>query len=487
MRSKLFLSVIVSLFLILSVNAQIPQGFNYQAVVRDDAGLPVASASLQVRLTILSDTLTNVIVWEELHNPVQTNPNGVFSLVAGAGVRQTASQVATFGAIDWGVPALYLRTSVYYLNQWRPMGTSRLWSVPYAMTAGDLSGSLKRLEVTGEASVNDDALFEVKNKNGQTVFAVYNEGVRVNVGSGETKASKGGFAIGSFDENKAVRDYFVVNADCVRVYLDNPVGGKAAKGGFAIGSFDEAKAGIDEYLRVTRDSTRVYVSNSGAKASKGGFAIGSFDEAKSGVVESFMNLTQENYLIGHLAGTKLTTGRFNSFFGYESGSLNTTGSNNAFMGYYAGRANTTGNSNVFMGNRSGQSNTTGLSNVFLGNSSGFSNSTGGWNTFLGFEAGYSNNADYNSFIGYRAGRANSTGTYNSFIGYDAGFSNTSGSNNVYIGNQTGRTNTTGGNNVFLGNQAGRSSNANNNVFLGNFAGFSNTTGAANIFIGNQSG
>jgi len=72
------------------------------------------------------------------------------------------------------------------------------------------------------------------------------------------------------------------------VYIDsNPEKG-ATKGGFAIGSFDASKTGHEEYLRVTRDSTRVYINNLPSKgATKGGFAIGGFDQAKAGKEEYF--------------------------------------------------------------------------------------------------------------------------------------------------------------------------------------------------------
>ena len=471
MKARLSFTLLIA-FIAMSMQAQIPQGFNYQAVARDAAGLPVASASLQVRLTILSDTLTNVIVWEELHNPVQTNPNGVFSLVAGAGVRQIASQVTTFGDIDWGVPALYLRTSVYYLNQWRPMGTSRLWSVPYAMTAGDLSGSVKRLEVTGEASVNDDALFEVKNKNGQTVFAVYNEGVRVNVGSGDTKASKGGFAIGSFDENKAVRDYFVVNSDCVRVYIDNTPA-KASKGGFAIGSFDESKLSVQEYLRVTRDSTRVYVNPEASKgASKGGFAVGGFSPAKGGD-NNYLDMTPENYFIGQGAGKYNIDGLFNAYIGTQAGYMNVNGHYNIILGREAGWSNTA-SSNIFVGDLTGRANTTGAQNVMIGDWAGYNNTIGQQNVFLGAQSGWWNiSGSYNNFMGFDAGYQNTTGSYNSYIGYQAGYNNKSGQRNTYIGYKTG--------------YSGVNASASNNIFIGDSAGYSNTTGNDNIAIGNGAG
>ena len=51
--------------------AQVPQGFNYQAAVRDVSGKPLADVSLQVRIGILSDTVSNTVMYEELFNPVR--------------------------------------------------------------------------------------------------------------------------------------------------------------------------------------------------------------------------------------------------------------------------------------------------------------------------------------------------------------------------------------------------------------------------------
>jgi len=282
--------------LFLTAAAQVPQGINYQALARDVSNNPIASQTIQVRLTILSAIAPDVIQWEELHNSVMTNASGLFTVVLGNGARQDASAVALFSDIDWNVPEMHLRTHVTYESTEHLMGTSRLLAVPYALTAGDISGSLKKLNVLGETSVMDEPLFEVKNKNNKTVFAVYNEGVRVYVDDGASKAVKGGFAIGSFDEVKGYQEYFVVNSDCVRVYIDeNP--GKAVKGGFAIGSFDETKGGIQDYLKVSGDSIRIYVSDDPSKAVKGGFAIGSFDEVK-GPVGTFTTLAQRNANFG---------------------------------------------------------------------------------------------------------------------------------------------------------------------------------------------
>ncbi len=61
-----------------------------------------------------------------------------------------------------------------------------------ARIAEKLEGPFSKLEVAGSTEVMDESLFEVRNKDGKTVFAVYNEGVRIYVDDGE-KGVKGGF------------------------------------------------------------------------------------------------------------------------------------------------------------------------------------------------------------------------------------------------------------------------------------------------------
>gem|GEM_PF-230012 len=272
-----------------------PQGFTYQALAMNSSGEPIRNQALPVRITIQSDTLGGTIFWFEEHGGVMTNSTGLFTLVVGKGTKISGT-ATTFADIDWSVTPKFIKTEINN-GTWQNMGSSRLWSVPYAMTAGDISGSLKKLEVAGEATAMDEALFEVKNKNGQTVFAVYNEGVRIYVGDGSSKAVKGGFAIGSFDESKAdTLNLLVVNKDSVRVYIyDDPLN-KAVKGGFGIGGFDESKGITNDYMLVSPDSIRMYIDKAGAKAVKGGFAIGSFDESKA-MGQEYLRVTNDSVRI----------------------------------------------------------------------------------------------------------------------------------------------------------------------------------------------
>jgi hypothetical protein len=471
---------------------QTPQGFNYQAIARDSQGKEIINTSIQVKLSILSDTTGFKItgggtyLWEEQQDAT-TNGFGMFNLVLGNTLAvKIQGTAASFTVIDWKAQPLYIGIKINYQSVWRNMGASRLWSVPYSMVSGELAGPVKKLAVSGTTSFMDEALFEVKNTTGQTVFAVYNEGVRVYVDDGIAKGTKGGFAIGSFGTAKAEsQPLLVVDPDSIRAYIAPDA--KGTKGGFAIGGFSPAKtlAG-EEYLRVTRDSTRIYVMEP-AKGVKGGFAIGSFNPAKGPEISPFTSLTPKNYFIGHGSG-KLTSGLYNSFVGYETGLNNTSGSYNAFFGYQAGYDGTTGSSNLFLGYQSGFSNTAGNFNSFMGYRSGYLNTTGDKNTFIGSFAGVSNTiGNNNTFSGFNSGYSNADGHANNFYGTGSGYSNLSGDNNTFIGPESGYNNIAGSFNTFLGYRAGYNNNANNNVFIGNECGFSNTTGDLNVFIGYAAG
>jgi hypothetical protein len=445
---------------------------------------------LQAMMYVQSESTGGTIFWKELHSTITTNDFGLFTLVIGTGTRQIESTVATFDLIDWSVTPKYLKTQIYYDGSWKDMGASQLYSVPYAMTARDLKGTTK-LGIKGTTANLEEALFEVKNKDGQTVFAVYNEGVRIYVDDG-AKGTKGGFAVGGFDMTKATkREYLIVSDDSVRIYLDNDPLTKKLKGGFAVGGYDMTKAtDIEDYLQVTRDSTRIYVNEGSGKAIKGGFAVGGFDMKKgTQTITPFTSLTPENYFIGHKSGIKNQTGIHNSFVGYEAGMNNKSGRKNVFLGYHAGFNNDTASYNVFIGNEAGNSNTYGRYNAFYGYQSGFNNLTGNSNLFVGYQSGYSNSSgNYNSFLGYSAGSSNSSGAQNSFIGSFSGVSNINGNYNTFVGYNSGYKNQSGNSNDFFGTNSGYSNiSGSNNIFLGTEAGYSNTEGSFNIFAGYKSG
>jgi len=59
----------------LALTAQVPQGFNYQAIARDISGNPITGQNLQVKLAVMADSVAvgGTVYWEEVFNPVPTN------------------------------------------------------------------------------------------------------------------------------------------------------------------------------------------------------------------------------------------------------------------------------------------------------------------------------------------------------------------------------------------------------------------------------
>jgi hypothetical protein len=424
---RAFIPVIFSMFTLAALG-QIPGGFNYQAIARDNDGNILADASLPVRLTIQTSLTGGTIIYQETFASVVSNKFGLITLVVGTGT-QTEGTAKSFSEIDWKATNLFIRTEIQYPGPaWINMGTSQFWSVPYALVARDVS-TLSKLGITGATDL-DDPLFEVKNKGGFTVFAVYNNAVRAYVGKEVTKGVRGGFSVGGYDGSKGLQDYF----------------------------------------KVYGDSTRVYVRNQ-PKGVRGGFSVGGYDGSK-GVTGNFVDLTKENYLIGHESGKNLNGGLFNSFIGYQAGYKTTTGFKNYFIGY-----------------RAGYNNVSGFSNTFIGDSAGFKNSTGFWNTFIGDWTGYTNTSgNRNLFIGHRAGVANTTGICNIFLGPDAGGSNTTAWYNTFVGIGAGYMTTTGGYNSYYGINSGFAMKTGvNNAFYGSNSGYWFDGGNGNTFIGAEAG
>ncbi len=348
-----------------------------------------------------------------------------------------------------------------------------------------------KLIVKGSSSTGiDEAIFAVQNNDGDTVFAVYPEGVRIWVNdAGGTKAngSRGGFAVGGFNPAKAgfTNEYFRVTPDSVRVYIDddfNPAKANGSRGGFAVGGFNPAKGTpTDQYLFVQDDSTRVYVADS-----MEGFGVENIEAIDN---QRIMKLTTENYFIGHETGQANTTGIHNIFTGYQSGYSNTTGFKNAFFGYQAGYSNiggtgdegsynafignkagysnTAGYHNTFVGHWSGQANTTGYANTFLGSSTGWYNQTGVRSTIVGSGAGLFNKASYNTFVGSLSGQFNQWGEHNVYIGLQSGQNTTSAFYNTCIGSKSGRSITNGDGNIMIGYRAGYNDSGSNKLYIAN--------------------
>jgi hypothetical protein len=247
---------IVALTICEVVVSQVPQGFNYQALVRNASGTALPNNNTGFRFSILEGSATGTLVYSETFD-LNTDAQGVVSLVIGSGTVVSGS----FSNIDWSAGPYYLKVQTdptggtgYTLTE-----TKSLQWVPYSHFANKAGAMDKgKIEVVGDASQNDEeALFEVKRNDGQTVFAVYPDGVRIYVMDESSKGSKGGFAVGGFDPSKGITDeYLRVSPDSVRIYI-SPSSTKASKGGFAVGGYDPVKGLTGDYFNVSTNATDI--------------------------------------------------------------------------------------------------------------------------------------------------------------------------------------------------------------------------------------
>ena len=110
---------------------QAPEGFNYQAVVRNAGGIILNNQPVGMRLTVQQGSIGGTAVYTETFTST-TNGYGLVNLEIGTG-----TSTDDFSTIDWANGPYFMETAVDFLGgmTWVVMGTSQLMSVPYALYA----------------------------------------------------------------------------------------------------------------------------------------------------------------------------------------------------------------------------------------------------------------------------------------------------------------------------------------------------------------
>ena len=126
------------------LQAQAPQGFNYQATVRNSAGDLIVNANVYFKFNVVQGSLTAVPIFTETHY-VSTDDLGQVNLVIGQGT----ANLGAFSALDWSLGSYYLGIELDTGNGYLAMGTTQLLSVPYALYAensGNATSATPNLE-----------------------------------------------------------------------------------------------------------------------------------------------------------------------------------------------------------------------------------------------------------------------------------------------------------------------------------------------------
>jgi hypothetical protein len=140
---------------------------------------------------------------------------------------------------------------------------------------------------------------------------------------------------------------------------------------------------------------------------------------------------------------------------------------------------------TFLGYQAGKSNTTGLDNVGIGYQALTTNTTGYRNTSVGYQSSNSNTTgDSNSAFGYISLFSNTTGYSNTAIGSASMYNNTTGFGNTALGWASLWGNTIGAFNIAIGNSAlSANSTGQSNTAVGYYSLLNNSTGNSNLAIG----
>ena len=127
---KLILSLVAIATISLTSFGQAPEGFKYQAVVRDGGGIILTNQTVGYQLTILQTSPSGTAVYTETF-ALTTNAYGLVNLEIGSGTVVSG----TFATIDWAAGPYFIETAVDVTGgtSYVVMGTSELMSVPYVV------------------------------------------------------------------------------------------------------------------------------------------------------------------------------------------------------------------------------------------------------------------------------------------------------------------------------------------------------------------
>ena len=138
---KLILSLVAIATISLSSFGQAPEGFKYQAVVRDAGNLMLNNQAVGMQLTIQQGSIGGTAVYTETFSPT-SNAYGLVNLEIGSG-----NTTDDFSTIDWSAGPYFIETAIDATGgtTYVVMGTSQLMSVPYALyakTSGNGAGPI---------------------------------------------------------------------------------------------------------------------------------------------------------------------------------------------------------------------------------------------------------------------------------------------------------------------------------------------------------
>ncbi len=128
-------TLIIIVSFTISIIAQPPHAFKYQAIARNNIGEVISNQNVSLRINILHNSITGTALYVETHD-VATNQFGLFNLDIGNG----NVVLGIFENINWanGLHFIQIEMDVAGGSDYQLLGTSQLLSVPYSLQSRSL-------------------------------------------------------------------------------------------------------------------------------------------------------------------------------------------------------------------------------------------------------------------------------------------------------------------------------------------------------------
>jgi len=112
------------------------KGIAFQAAARTSYGVIMPNKKIQIRISILKDTLSEEILYQELKS-VTTSPLGLFTILIGATESAKIITIGAFEKIDWTAGTYFMRVEIDPENhlQFIRIGQQQIQYAAYAFSA----------------------------------------------------------------------------------------------------------------------------------------------------------------------------------------------------------------------------------------------------------------------------------------------------------------------------------------------------------------
>ena len=291
-----------SVFLTQQANAQAPQYFSYQSVLRNSSNALLANTTVATKISILQE---NFPIFSEIHTGT-TNANGLLSLQVGNGNLESGN----FNTIDWAAGPYFIKTETDPTggSNYTITGVQQLLSVPYA-------------------------LYAAKSGDGSFKASIANASDIVNTNSGNV-----GIGTDTPTEKLEVAGNLKTSGTLNGVNFGRGVGNN--EWNIAIGS-NALNAGGDNSLAIG-----LYSLANTSGVSNVALGLGAIGGAPGGSSSSY------NTAVGVGANSNITSSLGgNTAMGYRSLDRTSSGIDNTGIGVISLFANTTGSNNTAVGSR----------------------------------------------------------------------------------------------------------------------------------------